>query len=294
VAARFGTPYGVVVHGADLMTIQEQIEESALKRRAAMALLSSASVLLANSRWTAELCRVLLAQLGIDPAVNLIRTVPLGTDPVFFRPGIDTSVVRTRYGLPQRRWLLTVARLSPEKGIHIGIQALAHLSNEFPDLGYLVVGSGEELQYLQRLAASLGLADRVKHLTGVPDADLPGLYNCAEIYLGASQLIRRGVEGFGISQVEASACAVPVVAARSGGIPDAVRDGETGLLVDAERAECVAEALALLLRNRELSGRLGNGGRRAVETFFNWGRVTSQMMKIGTELGRSTRLASVR
>jgi phosphatidylinositol alpha-1,6-mannosyltransferase len=129
----------------------------------------------------------------------------------------------------------------------------------------------------------------VRFLTDVPDRDLPALYNCAEVYLGLTRSTDLDVEGFGLSLVEASACGIPVVAARSGGIPDAVREGETGLLVDGERPDVVAEAVDLLLRNRDLARRLGTGGRRAVETFYNWDRVTSEMVRIGGELGSARR-----
>ena len=93
------------------------------------------------------------------------------------------------------------------------------------------------------------------------------------------------VEGFGISLVEASACGLPVVAGRSGGIPEAVRDQETGLLVDAERPEPVRDALARLLRDPALRARLGSAGRRAVEEFYNWDRVTAELRRIGHEVG---------
>jgi phosphatidyl-myo-inositol dimannoside synthase len=78
---------------------------------------------------------------------------------------------------------------------------------------------------------------------------------------------------------------VPVVAGRSGGIPAAVRDGETGLLVDAERADDVAGAVARLLDDGELRARLGAAGRRAVETHYNWDRVTRDLVRLGHELG---------
>ena len=285
VAARLGIPYGIMVVGSDLLILQHQIKRSLLKRRAARALLGSASVLVAISRWTADLCRTLLQQLQIEMAPDLIRTIPLGTDPVFFRPGLDTREVRARYGLGQRRWLLSVARLVPYKGVDTGLRVLAELRQDHPDLGYAVVGSGEQLPELNAMARALGLEDRVRFLTDVSDRDLPALYNCAEIYLGLSRSTELDVEGFGLSLVEASACGVPVVAARSGGIPDAVREGETGLLVDAERPELVAEAVRLLLRDSEMTRRLGVGGRKAVESFYNWDRVTSEVIRIGSELG---------
>lgn len=288
-AARLGTPYGVMVVGSDLLILQRQIQRSRVKRRAARALLGSASTLVAISQWTAGLCGRLLEQLQIEPGGDLIRTIPLGTDPVFFRPGVDTRQVRTRYRLEPGRWLLTVARLVPYKGLDTGIRVLAQLRQSFPDLGYAVVGSGEQLSELEALAHSLGLKDRVRFLTGVPDRDLPALYNCADVYLGLPRSTELDVEGFGISLVEASACGVPVIAARSGGIPDAVREGETGLLVDAQRPESVAEAVSRLLRDSGLSQRLGAGGRSAVESFYNWNRVTAQMIRIGEELGSAPR-----
>jgi phosphatidylinositol alpha-1,6-mannosyltransferase len=154
-------------------------------------------------------------------------------------------------------------------------------------VGYAVIGYGLELVALQDLARQLGVSDRVLFLTDVPDSDLPGLYNCAEIYLGLSRQMVRNVEGFGISLVEAGACGVPAIAGRSGGIPDAVRDGETGLLVDSENLEDVSSAVRRLLDNKSLAGLLGAGGRHAVETYYNWRRVATDLYEIGRELGNS-------
>src|SRR5207253_3121387 len=83
---------------------------------------------------------------------------------------------------------------------------------------------------------------------------------------------RIGVEGFGISLVEASACGLPVVAGNSGGVPDAVRDGETGFLVPPEDPAAFSDAICRLLADDELARRVGAAGRRAVETYYNWDR----------------------
>jgi phosphatidylinositol alpha-1,6-mannosyltransferase len=200
---------------------------------------------------------------------------------------VDTGEVRERYGLGEGRWLLSVARLTRHKGIDTALRALALLAAEFPDLRYAVVGVGEEQEALQEEARELGVGDRVRFLTEVPDRDLPALYNLAEVYLGVSRLLEQRVEGFGISLVEASACGVPVVAGRSGGIPEAVRDGETGILVDAERPEAVAEALRRLLDDAGLRRRLGQAGRRAVESFYNWDRVATDLRRLGHELAEA-------
>jgi phosphatidylinositol alpha-1,6-mannosyltransferase len=283
---RLGTPFGVLLHGGDLLILQHQVHQSLLKRRTARALISSAAVLVANSRWTRERCLTLLSELELEAGDELVQVVPLGADHVFFRPGVDTTGVRERYGLGAGRWLLSVARLSRHKGVDTALKALAGLSGRYPDLHYAVVGTGEELEALEEEARQLGVGDRVRFLTEVPDRDLPALYNVAMVYLGVSRLMEQRVEGFGISIAEASACGIPVVAGRSGGIPEAVRDGETGFLVDAERPEAVAEAVGRLLDDGELRGRLGAAGRRAVETYYNWDRVVGDLARLGREFAR--------
>jgi phosphatidylinositol alpha-1,6-mannosyltransferase len=284
---RHRIPYGVLLHGGDLLILRRQARRSQLKRRAARALLESASVLVGNSGWTAALCGEILVELGLPADDRRIRTVPLGADAAVFRPDLDQNAVRRRYGLDQRRWLISVARLTPHKGIDTAIRALARLAPTYPDLAYAVVGAGEELSALQKLARDLGVTERVRFLNNVPDGDLPGLYNCAEVYLGLSRLLDERAEGFGISLVEASACGLPVLAGRAGGIPDAVRDGETGLLVDTERADTVVLALRRLLDDGSLRARLGAAGRQAVERFYNWDRVTADLATMGQEHGRA-------
>jgi phosphatidylinositol alpha-1,6-mannosyltransferase len=286
VRQRLGTPYGVLLHGGDLLILRQQAERSRLKRRTARTLLESAAVLVTNSRWTADLCAVVLQEIGSTLRQDLIQTVPLGTDPRQFHPDLPQAEIRSRYDLHGRRWLLSVARLTRHKGIDTGIVALAQLADEYPDLGYAIAGSGDELPALKKLAAELGVANRVRFLANVPDQDLPGLYNCAEVYLGLSRLMNQRVEGFGISLLEAGACGIPVVATRTGGIPEAVRDGESGILVDSDHVEQVAATLRTLLNDRSLAERLGAGGRSAVERYYNWDRVSTDIGRLGRRFGK--------
>src|SRR5215216_2136992 len=96
---RTGIPYGILLHGGDLLILRQQTRQSQLKRRMARALLGSASVLVSNSTWTATLCRAVLEELGIESRGSRVRTVSLGTDPTVFRPGLEQHEVRRRYGL---------------------------------------------------------------------------------------------------------------------------------------------------------------------------------------------------
>jgi phosphatidyl-myo-inositol dimannoside synthase len=276
-------PYGIFLYGSELLLLRNRVG-SWRKSVAAKAILRDASVLVTISARTRQLCLDVLAELGWSPGEFDVRTIPLGTDPRRFLPGLDTSEVRARYGLENGRWLLTVARLAAHKGVDTGLQVLSNLRRDHPDVRYAVVGSGIKLEQLQALARELGVADRVRFLTDVPDADLPALYNCAEIYLGLSRPAELLIEGFGISFSEAAACGIPAIGGQAGGIPDAVKDGETGILVDSTDPKAVGQTVRCLLEDRALARRMGHAGRRAVERYFNWDRVTADIRAIGEEL----------
>ncbi len=284
---RVGTPFGILLHGADLLVLQHQIHRSAMKRRSARALLGSAAVLVANSEWTRGLCQSVLRELELNAMDGRVRTVPLGTDPAFFRPGVPTAAVRARYDLDgDGRWLLSVSRLEPHKGIDTVLRALALLTGREGDVRYAVAGGGDGRRAIEALAAELGVADRLRLLGGVPDADLPALYNLADVYVGASRRTALSVEGFGIALAEAASAGRPVVAGRSGGIPEAVKNGATGLLVDPESPEEVADSVRRLLRDPSLAKRLGEAGRREIERYYNWDRVAADLAAIAAEAGR--------
>ncbi|HEU5154589.1 MAG TPA: glycosyltransferase, partial [Gemmatimonadales bacterium] len=250
--AKKGIPYGVILYGLDLLLIERQVRRSPLKRAIARRLLGEASALVAISGWTRARAARLCDALGLAPQDHL-HTVPLGADPERFQPGIETEDLRRRLGLGDRRWVLTVTRLVEHKGVDTGIQVLERLAAEFPDLGYLIAGTGATRDALGAEVERKGLKDRVRFLGEISDEDLPALYCIASLYLGLSRELPLQVEGFGLSMVEASACGLPVVACRSGDIPDAVQDGVTGLLVEPGNVGVATEAVRQLLRDADLS-----------------------------------------
>src|SRR5258708_5385093 len=122
--ARHGVPYGVIPYGAELLLLDQKIRRSRVRRWTARSLLADAAVFVAISVWTAAYTRRVLAELGLAALGERVRVVPLGTDPQRFRPGLDTAVVRRRYGLDGSPWILTVARLDWHKGFDTVIRAL--------------------------------------------------------------------------------------------------------------------------------------------------------------------------
>jgi len=278
---RVGTQYGVLVHGGDLLAELHRVHHSRFARRTTKALFSSAAAVVANSQWTREQAQKVLRELGLDPQAEHVKVVPLGADPEQFRPGIDTREVRARYRLNGGPWVVTVARLEDYKGVDTALKAVARVRASGADVSYLVVGAGKRGKAYKKLADDLRIADAVRFVGNVPEADLPALYNIAMAYIGVSRRAEgTRVEGFGIALAEASASGLPVIAGRSGGVPEAVREGETGLVVDPEDGEAVVAALSRLLGDQLLARRLGQGGRKAVETYYNWDRVIRDLREI--------------
>ena len=282
---RVGVKYGVLVHGGDMLKELHAIHHSRFARRTAKALLGSAQAVVANSQWTREQAQKVLRELGLDPLAEQVKLVPLGTDPEQFKPGLDTRDVRARYRLNGDPWVITVARLEPYKGIDMALKAVAECRRGGLNVNYLVVGAGKKKKTYVKLAEELDIAAAVRFVGNVPDPDLPLLLNAAAAYVGVS---RRAdgtrVEGFGVALAEASACGLPVIAGQSGGLAEAVRDGETGLVVDPDDPAAVAAALKRLLEDQLLARRLGQGGRKAVESLYNWDRVIRDLRDIESQV----------
>lgn len=289
-----GVPYGVIVHGSDLFDIRANFRRSRLKRIVTRQLLGGAATIVANSQWTRRQLTDVLDELDLPDATDRSRVVSLGTDPTRFRPDVDTATFRREHNLPDGRWIVTVARLEAFKGVDTTIRALRLLAEDHPDLRYAVVGDGSFRRGAEALARTEGVADRVHFLSQVPDDALPAAYATATIYSGLTRETARDVEGFGISLLEAQATGKPVVAGRTGGIVDAVADGDTGILVDPTDAQAAAVAFRSLLDQPARGEAMGRAGRRAVERHFNWDRVVSDLRGIAAQLGRDISTASQR
>lgn len=198
--------------------------------------------------------------------------LPSGVDTDVFRPGAGGAEVRARYGLGDRPVVVCVSRLVPRKGQDVLIQALPFVRRRVPDAALLVVGGGPALPKLQQLVASAGLEKDVVLTGSVPWAELPAHYDAGDVFAMPCRDRLRGleVEGLGIVFLEASATGLPVVAGRSGGSPDAVRDGETGYVVDGTSVDEVAARLVELLGDPAKARVMGDAGRAWVERDWQW------------------------
>ncbi|MGC9667266.1 glycosyltransferase family 4 protein [Planosporangium sp. 12N6] len=201
----------------------------------------------------------------------LERLVPC-VDATTYHPGVDGDSVRRRYGLVDRPVVVCVSRLVPRKGQDALIRALPAIRRRVPDAALLVVSGGPYRSALQRLAGETGVADHVVFTGSVPWQDLPAYYAAGDVFAMPCRTRRGGldVEGLGIVYLEASATGLPVVAGDSGGAPDAVREGETGYVVDGRDTAAIADRVATLLADPDLARRLGAAGRAWVEAEWSW------------------------
>ena len=159
--------------------------------------------------------------------------------------------------------VLTVGRLHPRKGQLITLEALELLPLEVRSrLEYWVVGSHNKSGYKEKLEASAAASDIIVRFFGnLPDDELSQVYESADIFAMTSVTHGDSIEGFGLVYLEAAAHGLPVVAHDVGGVSEAVRDGETGLLVPAERPAQLAAAFEKLIHDRALREKLGAAGR---------------------------------
>jgi glycosyltransferase involved in cell wall biosynthesis len=158
------------------------------------------------------------------------------------------------------------------KGVDTVIRALPKVLKAFPDLRYVVAGEGEIRPKLEELAVETGVATNVTFTGEISDVELAGLYRGCEAFVlpsrGQEQRGAIGGEGFGRVYVEAALAGKPVVGSRSGGAAEAVLDASTGFLVDPDSVDEVADALLVILRDRQLAIRMGSAGRTwALDTF---------------------------
>lgn len=208
----------------------------------------------------------------MDPATPLVH-LPPGVDVALFSPAADGTALRRRLGLAEAPTVVCVSRLVRRKGQDVLIRALPPLGSYVPDVRLLLVGGGPDRQRLERLAASHGVADTVVFAGEVPWARLPAYYAAGDAFAMPCRTRRGGldVEGLGMVFLEASAVGLPVLAGNSGGAPEAVRDGVTGMVVhDPRSPAAVATRLAPLLTDAALAAQMGKAGRDWVAASWTW------------------------
>ena len=187
-----------------------------------------------------------------------------------FRRHAQESNIIEEYGLQGKKILMTASRLVAKKNHENVLKSLPLVIKVIPDIIYIIIGKGKEEEKLIRLTKDMGLGKYVKFVGFVEPKDMPMYYDICDIFIMPSKTVDFDYESFGIVYIEANACGKPVIGGKSGGVEDAVIDGVTGLLVDPENIEEIAQTIIRLLTDREYARKLGENGRRRVENELNW------------------------
>jgi phosphatidylinositol alpha-1,6-mannosyltransferase len=254
-------PFGVFTYGLDLLYPQTTAYREVFNRS-----LTAADVVFADS----SAAERILWDLGVDPeriqvvfpSVNLAREA--------VREEL-VAALRGRHDLEGKSCILTLGRLIERKGHDVVLQAMPAILQAVPDAHYLIVGRGPNEAALRQLIETLGLSDHVTMVGFVTDDEAAAYFALCDVFTMISRSIPEtgDIEGFGIVYLEANLLKKPVVAGDSGGVPDAVVHGETGLLVDPTDSQAVAGALITLLQDRSLAQQLGQQGYDRVVTQFS-------------------------
>ena len=186
--------------------------------------------------------------------------------------------------------VLSVGALKSRKGYHVSLQAFAKVRAKLPSARYWIVGSAENAEYVRRLERLIvqERIEGVQLLGAVSEDELHRRYQEASLFLLTPQLEGLHFEGFGLVYVEAGAHGLPVVGAFTGGVPDAVQDGVTGLLRHPGDIDGIAEDIIRLLTDAELSRRMGQANREWAET-LTWERFARQQFAVYQEVWPSPR-----
>jgi phosphatidylinositol alpha-1,6-mannosyltransferase len=286
VRRRLGVPYAACTHGLEIAAARLPGGRALLRR-----MFRDAALVTAVSRWTADILRPFL--VGDTP----LALLPAGIDVARFRPDVSAREVLQRHRLDGGGPIIAcVSRLVMRKGQDQVIRALPRVAREFPGVRFLVVGSGPDGDRLRALTARLRVSDRVVFAGAVDAADLPAYFRAGDVFAMPCRhrLLGLEVEALGAVFLQAAGVARPSVAGRVGGVPDAVEDGDTGLLVDGTSVQQVGDAILALLRDPERTRAMGIRGADRVHACFSWesmaGRLRSALADaVATAAGRPAR-----
>jgi glycosyltransferase involved in cell wall biosynthesis len=191
-----------------------------------------------------------------------INITPFGIDINLFSPSkiIKNNIIN----------IGTVKTLAPKYGIDTLIQAfsLAYniLKNNY-NIKLKIAGTGKQKKYLKNLVSDLKLEQNVEFSGYIQHSKVPEYLNNLDIYIAVS---RQDSESFGVAVLEASACGLPVIVSRVGGLPEVVKENITGLIVEKNNSEQLAQAIVKLVKNQQLRKKLGLAGRQYVIDNYEW------------------------
>ncbi|MFA6486403.1 MAG: glycosyltransferase family 4 protein [Candidatus Magasanikbacteria bacterium] len=260
----FKVPYTVFLHGSDLYFSTK----TPLKRSNFNRICRQAHTVVVNSQFCKQKLDSIVGELS---SIKIIYPCPSDD---FFDISIDQKridQIKSELALNGKKTIISVSRLVERKGHALFVSALELVLKKIPNAIWLIVGDGPEKKMLTEMINARGLQSVVRFLPSMPAHETAKYYHCADLFALLTHQDKDGVEeAWGIVFLEASACGLPIIAGRSGGVEEAVLNNETGLIVDARNIKQTANSIIDLLNNPDYSRRLGDAGRERAREEFRW------------------------
>lgn len=248
----------VYVHGEEITTVTG----GRLSGNKRQDYLQAADKIVAVSSFT---CDALTSMMGVKPeSIVLIQN---GVDTARFTPGPRNPALIAKHQLAGKKVIVTVGRMVARKGVDKAVLAIGQLLRHRQDLHYLILGDGELRPEVERSIAAAGLGQHITLVGKVSETELVDYLRLCDLFLMPNRTMPDGdTEGFGLVFREANACRKPVIGGRAGGVVEAVRENESGLLVDGNNIDEIAAAIERLLDDPVLAEHLAvNGLQLAME-----------------------------
>ncbi len=275
--------YTIFIHG---MSISYTFRKSR-KKFIAKRILTGAKNIICESNYTAEIVKKFLGEEYADkvhvvnPGVDASRNLEENSESEDVSDKVTSSKLRVtkpfqaqrmselqeKYNLKNKIVLFSVGRLVKRKGFDKVIQAMKEATASVPNLYYFIAGDGPDKKYIYDQAEGV---PNIVFLGKISDEDKWTWLNLCDIFITVSREIKGDFEGFGIVYLEANICKKPVIAGDSGGVRDAVKSAYSGILVDPENIERIADAIITLAKDEDLRKKLGEQGRQRALKEFRW------------------------
>lgn len=253
----FPISYSVFIHGMDISFALKRKRKRYITKK----ILQNASAIICTNNYARDIiereglggekCIVVFPAADAQPPRNQDLEIAL----------------RKKYNLQNKKVVYSLSRLVKRKGIDKVLDAWPVIQNRFPESVYVVSGEGPDEEYLHALAQG---KNNIIFTGKVDEKEKWAWYNICDLFIMPSRNIAGDYEGFGIVYLEANLAGKPVIAGKSGGVEDAVADGDSGLLVDPEDKHEISGAVIRLLSEPDYSQKLGRQGRERVIRSFSW------------------------
>lgn len=254
-------PFVMSVWGSDILLLPKS---SFFNRWATKFVLKKADFVTCISRF-------LYDALSEYTSLSKVRMIPFGVDSETFKP-------RGEKQASSLKTIGIIKSLDPVYGIEYLIKAIPLIIKDFQDLKVLIIGDGDETPY-RRLSKELKVEKHIEFISGVPHRDVPGYLAKMDIFVMPSLS-----ESFGVAALEAQAMEIPVVASRVGGIPEVVKDGISGLLVEPGNPPAIADAVRKLLTDDFLREQMGRKGRELAIKNYEWKELMKERENLYREI----------